>query len=98
MPGPPGKLQHEYDIQAERLRQHDRRRLAAARVERFSLVSDSCWGGAAYAYAGCRFDSPFIGLFIVPQCFDRLVHGLESHLESQLVFQKTTAYPQIELR
>jgi uncharacterized protein (DUF1919 family) len=59
-----------------------RRRLAAgimrARVTNrdFTIISNDCFGGMAYEELDMRYDSPFVGLFVMPNDYMRLLSNL----------------------
>jgi uncharacterized protein (DUF1919 family) len=79
-----------------------RRRLLAARVMRarvrmrdFSIVSNDCWGGMAYEELGMRYESPFVGLFIVPEDYIRLLRDLRKSVTGELTFRHTSRHPEI---
>ena len=52
-----------------------RRTLARIRLRRadFSIISNNCWGGHVYQILGRQFSTPFIGLFISPRSYLRLL-------------------------
>lgn len=58
------------DMQALWLHPLWRRRLRNPRV---SIISNDCWGGFMYRYLHLPFNSPFIGLFVMPEDFVRIL-------------------------
>lgn len=40
-------------------------------VDRFTIISNNCWGGTVYESYGMRKESPTIGMFIMPSDFVR---------------------------
>lgn len=61
-----------------------RRQTARHAPERFSIVSNDCWGGEIYRLAGRPYSSPFIGLMVMGPCFVRIVSDLDAALASPL--------------
>jgi uncharacterized protein (DUF1919 family) len=53
----------------------------------FSIISNDCWGGMAYEELAMRYESPFIGLFIVPRDYVRLLRNLRHSLEASIEFR-----------
>lgn len=60
-----------------------RRRQVAAKIMRarvtnrdFTIISNDCFGGMAYEELGMRYDSPFVGLFIPPVDYMKLLHDV----------------------
>src|SRR2546423_1239896 len=74
------------------------RRDAARRLtgKEFSIVSDDCWGGELYQLADRPFLTPFIGLFVAPHCYLRILDDLEITLRSTLVEVGISRYPELE--
>jgi uncharacterized protein (DUF1919 family) len=59
------------------------RRQLAAKIMRarvinrdFTIISNDCFGGMAYEELGMRYDSPFVGLFILPGDYMKLLRNL----------------------
>lgn len=63
----------------------------------FTIVSDNCWGGYVYRHYGLRYRSPFVGLFLFPQCYIELLEQFDESLASELDFIDAGAskYPQV---
>jgi len=55
------------------------------RNKRVSIVSNDCWGGFMYRYHKLPFNSPFIGLFVMPEDFVRILKD-PAVLQDQLIF------------
>lgn len=51
-----------------------------------SIISDDCWGGEVYKKIKQPFNSPFIGVFINPEDYIRLLSKLEFYLSQPLRF------------
>lgn len=78
-----------------------RRRLAAKLMRRrvqsrdFSIISNDCWGGMAYEELDTRYESPFVGLFIVPEDYIRLLRNLRSAVDGGIRFRTVSSHPEI---
>jgi uncharacterized protein (DUF1919 family) len=70
-----------------------RRRLAARLLQKrvphrnFSIISNDCWGGMACEELAMPYQSPFVGLFLVPQDYVRMLARLQPALEAPLEFK-----------
>lgn len=57
------------------------------------MVSNSCLSGRIYKTLNRQYNTPFIGLFIPPPCFAKLVTDFEHYMAKDLVFTKESTYP-----
>lgn len=78
------------------------RRQLAARVMRrrvkardFTIISNDCWAGMAYEELGRRYDTPFVGLFLVLEDYLRLLRALKYFCESHLEFRSRSRHEEI---
>jgi uncharacterized protein (DUF1919 family) len=44
----------------------------------FAIVANNCWGGEVYKYFDLPFNTPFIGLFLYPDCYLDLLERWDS--------------------
>ena len=78
-----------------------RRRVAAqimrARVTNrdFTIISNDCFGGMAYEELGMRYDSPFAGLFLVPEDYMQLLRNLRPCCEQPIRFKEYSRHERI---
>jgi uncharacterized protein (DUF1919 family) len=78
-----------------------RRRLAAkimrARVTNrdFTIISNDCFGGMAYEELGRRYESPFVGLFVLPEDYIRLLRNLKPACERPIRFKEHSRHERI---
>ncbi|HWN95234.1 MAG TPA: DUF1919 domain-containing protein [Methylomirabilota bacterium] len=78
-----------------------RRRVAArwmrARVTNrdFTIISNDCFGGMAYEELGMRYDSPFVGMFLVPEDYMQLLRGLRRYCEEPIQFKAASRHSAI---
>lgn len=63
--------------------------------ERFSIVSNNCWGGLLYQSLGLPYATPFVGLFVQLEQFAHLLDDLPGYLAEPLRFASTekAGYP-----
>lgn len=55
-------------------------------VDRFTIISNNCWGGTIYESYGMRKTSPTVGMFIMPSDFVLFCADLERYLSEPLEF------------
>jgi uncharacterized protein (DUF1919 family) len=78
-----------------------RRQFAAQLMRRrvtnrdFTIISNDCWGGMAYEELGMRYDTPFVGLFLVLEDYMRLLRRLQFYCESKIEFAAQSRHGQI---
>lgn len=58
----------------------------------FCIISNNCWGAEVYKDYDLGYNTPFVGLFIPPDCFVKLCNDLTNCLSKQLLFTKDTKY------
>jgi uncharacterized protein (DUF1919 family) len=58
-----------------------------------TIIANNCWAGAAYQDLGVSYHSPFVGLFLFPSCYIKLLTDLRHYLESPLTFTTHSRYP-----
>ncbi|HMJ91581.1 MAG TPA: DUF1919 domain-containing protein [Candidatus Acidoferrum sp.] len=68
---------------------------ARVRTRDFSIISNDCFGGMAYEELGMRYESPFVGLFIVPEDYIRLLRNLRSAMEESITFRDRSQHEHI---
>jgi uncharacterized protein (DUF1919 family) len=56
------------------------------RARDFCLVSNNCWGSALYPALGLEYRTPFVGLFLWPECYLRLLADFRRLLRYPLRF------------
>jgi len=45
----------------------------------FTIVSNNCWGGEVYRGFGLPYQTPFVGLFLFPACYIKLLKNLKNY-------------------
>lgn len=63
----------------------------------FTIISNNCWGAHVYQWSGMEYQTPFIGLFLVPECYLRLLSNLRFYLERPLVFRNRSRHAHLNL-
>jgi uncharacterized protein (DUF1919 family) len=78
-----------------------RRRLAARVMRRrvtarnFTIISNDCWGGMAYEELAMRYETPFVGLFVVLEDYVQLLRRLRSYCEQPIEFKPHSRHESI---
>lgn len=58
----------------------------------FTIVSNNCWGGYVYQNLHISFNTPFIGLFILPEDYYKLTANFRDYMEKELWFDEHLTY------
>jgi len=53
----------------------------------FTIISDNCWGGSVYQHFAMQYRTPFVGLFLFPPCYVKLLQDFQKHMTSELRFK-----------
>jgi uncharacterized protein (DUF1919 family) len=53
----------------------------------FIIVSNNCWGGEFYKHFNLPFNTPFIGLYLYPDCYIKLLKNWPDVMHSELKFR-----------
>jgi uncharacterized protein (DUF1919 family) len=61
----------------------------------FTIVSNNCWGADIYKALGTRYQTPFVGLFIRPDCYLKLLNDFRAVIKCSLKFKRETHYPEV---
>ena len=62
-----------------------------ARNNGFSIIASNCWGTTVYQDLALPYQTPFVGLFLFPDCYLKLVSNL-STLDAPLRFTESSRY------
>lgn len=52
----------------------------------FTIVSDNCWAGFVYQDLQIKYNTPFVGLFLYPDCYIKFITNFESNIKLDLIF------------
>lgn len=58
----------------------------------FVLISNNCWGYELYNVLGRKYNTPFIGLFLFPECYVRFLENFDTCINSEIKFSKISKY------
>lgn len=58
----------------------------------YVLVTNNCWGYELYNSTGREYNTPFIGLFLLPECYLRFLERFEYCLNAELKFTSQSKY------
>lgn len=61
-------------------------RLIGLKNKNFTIISDNCWGWFVYKYFWLEYQSPFVGLFLFPNCYIRLLENFDYLVSQDLIF------------
>jgi uncharacterized protein (DUF1919 family) len=65
-----------------------------ARIQKrdFTIVSNNCWGAHVYQLLGKPYTTPFVGVFVPPDCYIRLISRLRWYLAQPMRFVDSSTY------
>lgn len=63
----------------------------------FTIVSNNCWGAHIYQALGIQYRTPFVGLFIPPKSYLRLLRRFDYYIQSDLSFTNESNSASINL-
>jgi uncharacterized protein (DUF1919 family) len=69
---------------------HSLRRL---RNTDFCIVANNCFGSRLYKTLGREYNTPFAGLFLMPECFAKLVADFDAYMAKDISFINKSKYP-----
>jgi uncharacterized protein (DUF1919 family) len=64
----------QYRAEQQKKRMFAKRRSQLKSLD-FAVIANNCWGGEIYKYFDLPFTSPFIGLFLYPDCYLNLLEN-----------------------
>lgn len=53
---------------------------------KFTIISNNCWGGHVYRYFNLAYDSPTIGLYMFSEDYIKFIYNLKEYLNADLRF------------
>ena len=62
--------------------------------DNFSIISNDCWGAEGYRYLELKYNTPFVGLFLMAPCYITLLQNFEEIIHSELHFVNESKYQQ----
>jgi uncharacterized protein (DUF1919 family) len=91
----PSLSQIEAAVQTRSARLGRSLRRPVFQTDDFAIISNNCRGAHIYRYAGLRYNTPFVNLFILPDCYLTLLGNLDRYLKSELRFAARSKYSSI---
>jgi uncharacterized protein (DUF1919 family) len=73
-----------------------KRSVGRLRDEEFCIVASNCVGSRIYQILGRPYNTPFVGLLLLPDCFSRLVADFEAYMAQELRFVTETKYEKMQ--
>ena len=61
----------------------------------FCIVANDCLGSRFYKILKKEYNTPFVGLFLQPECFVKLVADFEHYMSQEIQFVKESRYSRI---
>ena len=77
------KLANRLIVTIEKLRLKDKQ---------FIILSNNCWGFEIYQTLARKYNTPFVGLFLFPECYIRFLENFEKFINSNIEFTKASKY------
>jgi uncharacterized protein (DUF1919 family) len=81
-----------FDLKKKLLLPRQRR---AFRDRDFCIVSNNCWGAHVYQALDRPYQTPFIGLFLMPDCYLNLLENFQDIVRRPLLFKKESRHESI---
>ena len=60
--------------------------------QEFVIVSNNCWGSDIYPALRRAYNTPFVGLFLFPECYIKLLDDFENTLSTEIRFSNESKY------
>ena len=58
----------------------------------FVIISNNCWGYELYNALGRKYNTPFVGLFLFPECYIQFLENFETCINSEMKFSTGSKY------
>lgn len=58
----------------------------------FAIISNNCWGHELYKSTRREYNTPFIGLFMFPECYLALLRNFDKLINNELKFSSQSKY------
>src|SRR6187402_3435763 len=58
----------------------------------FAIVTNNCWGYELYNSIGREYNTPFIGLFLFPECYVKFLENFDASINGELTFIEQSRY------
>lgn len=77
------KLMRRFSSWLERVRLGDRK---------FAIVSNNCWGYEFYNAVGRPYNTPFVGLYLMPECYLAMLADFGRSISGEIVIGRQSRY------
>lgn len=58
----------------------------------FAIISNNCWGYQLYNDLGRNYNTPFVGLFVMPECYLALLADFQRSISGEIVIGRQSKY------
>lgn len=58
----------------------------------FIIITNNCWGFELYNSIGRAYNTPFVGLFLMPECYVQLLENFDECINADLTFTDASRY------
>lgn len=58
----------------------------------YIIISNNCWGYELYSSTQREYNTPFIGLFMMPECYLQFLENFENYINADLKFIQISKY------
>lgn len=62
------------------------------REKPFVIISNNCWGYELYNVLGRKYNTPFVGLFVFPECYIQFLENFDTCINSEIEFSTVSKY------
>ena len=70
-----------------------KRSVKSLRDTKFCLIANNCFGSRIYKILKREYNTPFVGLFLMPECFAKLVANFDGYMDKDICFINKSKYP-----
>ncbi|WP_083883536.1 DUF1919 domain-containing protein [Spirulina subsalsa] len=63
------------------------------KLRNLTIITNNCWGATLYSDLNIPYQSPFVGLFILPDDYLKLLENIPKYLQSSLLFIDQSSRP-----
>jgi uncharacterized protein (DUF1919 family) len=59
----------------------------------FAVISSNCLGGILYKDLGLPYQTPFVNMYMFPECFLKMMGDFQTYMQHELLFTGESKYP-----
>lgn len=60
--------------------------------KKFIIVTNNCWGFELYTSIRREYNTPFVGLFVMPECYLRFLENFDECINTEMAFTDSSRY------